>query len=948
MPARCVRRGESSLRAEPRTSIRMNSASSSQRVPTAPILGEGSDRARAFVPGDAACDPDQPTIITQRPPGSGAGGNRAAGHLDLAKQLAGERLNHFQLLEYVGGGGMGAVFRALDTMLNRDVALKVLSRDQGADDETRRRFQNEAQSAARLDHENIARVFYVGEDRGLNYIVFEFIEGTNLRELVERKGPLPLPEALSYTLQIVHALSHAASRDVVHRDIKPSNVLITSDGRAKLVDMGLARLHHAHPHGEDLTASGVTLGTFDYISPEQARDPRCADVRSDIYSLGCTLYYMLTGRPPFPEGTVLQKLLQHNSDAPPDPRDFDPALPAGVSLLVAKMLAKDPLRRYQRPEELMTDILSLADQAGFELPGSDRQGWSAPAHSAGAATSLSRHLPWMTPIVLLLLAAGVAGWPLSGNEPSDDLAAVARIIEARSKRRDGPLNDADGASVKKAADDKQDAIEATPGDENRSSNGDTSHDDDAATTGTAKSTGKERTDAADVNNIQPMTSPATSPAGERPMPVAATAPSSQRPVSAANDPTVKQTTGKQTAGAPPAEPIPEGLLIVGERGSGPRRFATLAEACAAAKNSDVIELRYDGPREEPPLNLHNLRIEIRAGVARRPAVVFRPNDTNPIATDRTMITVAGGNLKVSGIDVELDLSRAAPSENWSLFAAAQCDGLRLEQCSLTIRNATPGGGAFHDKVAFFNVGGTSADPMELMPKGMPTWSPVQIWLNNCLVRGEADLLVDRDLKPASFWCGNGLIAISERLFAAGAGAAMPPEGTRVRIELDHVTALTRQGLCRIAASEAAPAMPEVEVRLSDSLVLSDAADPALVEHMTDSSASRLQTVFHWEAVNCVYGGFSTFWKIGLLAARPAEIKSYSAWVELWSGEQDRTRAVPLMWRLSPRRGALNAVSLADFSGELISQDLPLPVSDGANGRPGADFALLPAEPKLAE
>lgn len=908
----------------------MNSASSSQRVPIAPISGEGSSRARAFLPADAACDPDQATVITQRPPGSGAGTNRSLGHAELARQLAGERLNHFQLLEYVGGGGMGAVFRALDTMLNREVALKVLSRDQGADEETRRRFQNEAQSAARLDHENIARVYYVGEDRSLNYIVFEFIEGINLRDLVERKGPLPLPEALSYTLQIVHALSHAASRDVVHRDIKPSNLIITGDGRAKLVDMGLARLHQAHPDGEDLTASGVTLGTFDYISPEQARDPRSADVRSDIYSLGCTLYYMLTGRPPFPEGTVLQKLLQHNSDAPPDPRDFDPSLPAGVSLLVAKMLAKDPLRRYQRPDELIADILSLAEQTGFELPGSDRPGWPAPANTARPAASFTRHLPWMMPIGLLLLAAGVAGWPLPGSEPPDDSAALARIQE-RSKRFARSLDRAGDMP----ANDSADGVESDAG---RAPDGagkpptDAPHDDAPGT-----STATEIARAPTANEARPAT-PVVTATGEKTEPVAETAGArvAVRSTAAASDPMAKEANA-----ALAAEPVPEGLLVVGERASGPRRYASLAEACSAAKNGDVIELRYDGPHDEPPLILANQRLEIRAGAARRPTVVFRPNDTNPIATDRTMIAVTGGSLKVSGVDLELDLSQAAPSENWSLFTAAQCDNLRVEGCFLTIRNATASGAAFHDKVAFFNVGGgTSADPTVLMPKGMPMLSPVQISLSNCVIRGEADLLVDRDLKPAGFSCSNSLIAISERLFAAGAGAAMPPEGARVRIELSHITALARQGLCRIAASEAAPAMPEVELRLADSLLLSDAADPILVEHLTGSAAGQLQSVFHWEAVNCVYCGFNTFWKIGLIGARPVEARRYSEWTELWPGEQERTRAVPLSWRLPPPRPPLNAVRLADFEGDLAPADL-LPISGTTNGRPGVDVGLLP-------
>ena len=185
---------------------------------------------------------------------------------DVGRALQGAQLEHFHLEEFVGGGGMGAVFRATDEKLGRTVAVKVLSRNR-KDVDSLRRFKNEAQSAARLDHPNIARVFYVGEDAGWNFIVFEYISGINIRDLVSQRGPLSLQDCWSYVLQVADALTHAAERDIVHRDIKPSNILVTSDGTAKLVDMGLARFHQLDSDNSDVTASGVTLGTFDYISP---------------------------------------------------------------------------------------------------------------------------------------------------------------------------------------------------------------------------------------------------------------------------------------------------------------------------------------------------------------------------------------------------------------------------------------------------------------------------------------------------------------------------------------------------------------------------------------------------------------------------------------------------------------------------------------------------------
>ncbi|WP_442481667.1 serine/threonine-protein kinase [Aeoliella sp. SH292] len=321
---------------------------------------------------------------------------------DLGRALVGHRIDDVVLEEFVGGGGMGAVLRGRDTVLHRTVAVKVLSTYQAGDEETAKRFRMEARSAARLDHPCIARVYYVGEDRGLRYIIFEYIEGINVRDLVAQSGPLTIGDTLSYSLQISDALTHAWHRNVVHRDIKPSNILITADGQAKLVDMGLARLHEVEqPLGADgdLTATGMTIGTFDYIAPEQARSPRDADTRSDIYSLGCTMFYMLTGRPPFPGGTPLQKLLSHQGDAPPSLVELRPDIPPALSAVVGRMLAKQPEQRYQTPADLTTALLKLSDQLGVVRPGLATT--LVPALPK-RTTFLERNLPWIAPVVLLI------------------------------------------------------------------------------------------------------------------------------------------------------------------------------------------------------------------------------------------------------------------------------------------------------------------------------------------------------------------------------------------------------------------------------------------------------------------------------------------------------------------------------------------------------------------
>lgn len=302
--------------------------------------------------------------------------------------LAGRRLGHFELIEPIGSGGMAAVIKARDLELDRLVALKILPPEAAQDAESIARFKQEARAVALLDHANIARVYFCGEDQGLHFIAFEFVEGENLRTLIERRGPLPAAECVHYMLQIAAGLHHAWERGVVHRDIKPSNIIITPDGRAKIVDMGLARFYDAPADG-GMTQSGVTLGTFDYISPEQALDPRRTDVRSDIYSLGCTFYHALTGRPPVAEGTAAKKLYAHQHLEPIDPRLLNPSIPDELAVILARMMAKDPARRYQNPLELIADLKGLAERLQVAVDTSDTAVQSTP----GTAELLPRPRP---------------------------------------------------------------------------------------------------------------------------------------------------------------------------------------------------------------------------------------------------------------------------------------------------------------------------------------------------------------------------------------------------------------------------------------------------------------------------------------------------------------------------------------------------------------------------
>lgn len=338
----------------------------------------------------AANTDDSPTIITQNRPGTHS-----------VQLKPGHQLSHFEIIQTVGSGGMASVLKARDLELGRVVALKILPTDMAQDPDNIARFKQEARSAARLDHENVARVFFCGEDQGLHFIAFEFVEGDNLRALIDQRGTIPPIECVRYMIQSSGGLAHAAERGVVHRDVKPSNIVITPDGRVKIVDMGLARTLSGHSINGGVTQSGITLGTFDYISPEQALDPRRADVRSDIYSLGCAFYHALTGQPPVPEGTAAKKLYAHQNEPVVDPRVLNAKVPDELAAVLAKMMAKDPNKRYQTPAELITDLGLLANRLNLRLDGVDQEQIAQSASRAFAD-------PPKVPMGLVAALSGVA------------------------------------------------------------------------------------------------------------------------------------------------------------------------------------------------------------------------------------------------------------------------------------------------------------------------------------------------------------------------------------------------------------------------------------------------------------------------------------------------------------------------------------------------------------
>lgn len=282
----------------------------------------------------------------------------------------------YRILGPLGKGGMGVVYKAQHRMMDRAVALKVIDSRFIENPQAIERFRTEVKAAARLTHANIVRAYDAEQADHLHFLVMEYVDGISLAELLRRNGPLPVHQVCGIVRKVAQGLQHAFEQGMVHRDIKPQNIMVTQDGRIRILDFGLARLarereipiaagggpprDQMRQTADALTLAGTVLGTPDYIAPEQAMDARQADIRADIYSLGCTCYFLLTGLPPYPTGSAMDKLIAHSERTPTSILEHRADVPADILAIVRRMMERKPDDRYQAPREIaqaMDDFL---------------------------------------------------------------------------------------------------------------------------------------------------------------------------------------------------------------------------------------------------------------------------------------------------------------------------------------------------------------------------------------------------------------------------------------------------------------------------------------------------------------------------------------------------------------------------------------------------------------
>jgi serine/threonine protein kinase len=448
--------------------------------------GTGFDIPSSFVL--TGSDPESTTKSTMANSGPSAA---ELPEVPLEQELPPEVLNHsrYGIVRKLGVGGMGSVYLAQHRVMDRPVALKVIRPDLLDNATLIERFHREVKSAARLaTHPNIVAAYDAEQAGDSHFLVMEFVDGVDLAHLVKRYGPLSVEDACRAIKQAAEGLEHAHQRGMVHRDIKPQNLMRTPDGQVKILDFGLARFASeslpdlvpafgsgtqstASDHGGRITLTDMLLGTADYIAPEQASEPRWADIRADIYSLGCTLYYLLAGHPPFPDGNLAQKVASHAELKPKPLTEVRADVPARLAVIVERMMAKNRNARFQRPAGVAEALATFADPSAAKKRTSvDRESIEEGSRTAGSqplvADSRSGSPPWPTASsfyrprrrlvkvaaglsVLVMTGYGFMSWYVRTTKLLDRTAAVPLTLPAPKLSVSAPAVQPNSATVEK-------------------------------------------------------------------------------------------------------------------------------------------------------------------------------------------------------------------------------------------------------------------------------------------------------------------------------------------------------------------------------------------------------------------------------------------------------------------------------------------------------------------
>ncbi len=834
---------------------------------------------------------------------------------------AGIRLAHFEITSRLGSGGMGAVFKATDLELARDVALKILHPSSSQDASLIARFRNEARACAQLNHDNIARVFYAGTQEGLYFIAYEYASGSTIRDLIIDRGCLSIEDTVNYAIQVTLALNHIAAAGIVHRDIKPSNIMLTTSGRVKVVDLGLARRDTTDSIG-DITVAGTTLGTFDYISPEQARDPRNADIRSDIYSLGCTMYHMLTGQPPYPEGTALQKLLDHQGKSPPDPCLINASVPAALAGIMRKMMSNSPDHRYAAPGLLLNDLIQMAAMVGLHSVPAEGIVWrklnpSAHRQPLGAV--------WVFASVLLIcVTAFLLQRSARQNTSSQEMAGVD--AEAQWKGVDPTRFEANAAL-------------------------------------------KENSSVAVVN---PVGVDARNPEGLTPsgtsVPVNATSPPLQGVSPAVTSPqAVPTTTASPTLALIPnggmitpslidwllSKPQPGLAPVAAEDQMGPfvlqssdgrfQPFRTLKAAVADAQSGDVVLLRYNGyPQDlpaQPPVRIVGINLIIRAADGFRPTLEFEGVSEGAVSPGQMFNLRNQGSLTMRDIDLRLIVRDDITADRWSLFHCVGPNRVLLENVSIECQNIEG------QPTALFDLSDESTGPVDLLQES-------EYSLSRVICRADADCFRVACQPHGRIRIENCGLALNGTLLQLRGDSSMQSSRGSLDVFLDHVTCVHSESLIHMRDSDERKGsgtqrtLPRLSIRSEASVFAGTGRESRLLYSEGNSYVEDIESLVTWNGFTNLYDGHDVFWQIETSALDYSVRRlDFLQWKQLWQtrpdSEDTNSELLPSSaWRNPVWKKTADLFTLSDVTPSVFELDRSMFIR-GIQSLPQARDGLMP-------
>ncbi len=735
------------------------------------------------------------------------------------------RVGKYEVTSHIATGGMGAVYRARDTETGGEVALKVLTPEMAAKPSMVERFRREARSAAKLRHENIVKVFEFGECGGTYFIVMEYVDGIDLMTHIDDHGPLDPEETRQIMIQACRALKTAHEQGIVHRDIKPSNILVTrKNGRVfiKLTDLGLAR--EANADDFRVTRSGTTVGTVDYMAPEQARDSGLADVRSDLYALGCTWFHMLANQAPFPEGGLAERILKHMQVAPPDVRDFNPRASKALSQILNRLLEKKPVDRYQTPADLLDDLLSLDPVAKVKpkKPRNDEDE-TVPMATRGPRRPSKTSKSARTTHIATKIANGGSKrgvWVVVGLAAAVVLLVGVCVAIAFALRSAEPPDDNSGGQV----------VVAPP-------------------------------PAAPSPPIPPptlVTPPTTRPNGVPPPKARLTPlyePRAPLDVSAL----------RARIDAPWANVVgpPENATVLRvsrlKMDGNATAFTSVADACAAAIPGQpvVIEINDNGPLYQSTAVVTG-KVFLRAGKGYRPLLVWdinrtlqerkNPKNKEPLA----LFQVDGGSLTLNGIDVAV---------KWPEGATDSAALLQVTDGDLDAQNCT------------FSVAGKHPDGIAWVRFRSQKSEPTRCRLQRCFARGGSLVALQLDAPNAEVLLDSCLVAGGEPALVQVRSAKDNPATVRV-VRSTLVTANTLLNVQPVPADIHEPALHWLGW---DTLLCrsNEQIGGTLVVLPDKALTSKLR----WEAVGVLYAGWKTL--LGGSSPLSADARDFITWDVTW-------------------------------------------------------------------